>query len=115
MRDNKKLGAFDFGEAVKDPTFQPERTTRTTQEKKIISRNSIEMARESEFKTPVEKSIDGRHLRQTNRTRLISLKVEPSVPAKLDSILEGLGADSRGHAVEILVERWLHQAGRTFP
>lgn len=50
---------------------------------------------------------DKRNARKTDRQRGISLKVTEDLPDRLDAVLHDLRADSRGHALELLLEHWL--------
>ena len=116
MSNDEKIGKFDFSGLSNDPAFSPSKAGQKSADKtKIAEQANLASAqsgfatsnRNTEIKSANVAPIDGRVLRRTDRTELISLKVTPQVKARLDDNMFNLRAKSRGHALEILLEYWL--------
>ena len=116
MSEGSKIGKFDFSGLSNDPAFSPSKTRTKSADKTKIAQQANLASKQSGFDTSRNDTqteeetlgqIDGRVLRRTDRTELISLKVTPKVKATLDENMFNLRAKSRGHALEILLDYWL--------
>ncbi len=100
MNEKRGIADFDLSGFVED-TPKPR-----VVDKKTTTKAAQKAAADSGFiarTTPKDK----RNELKTDRQRGISLKVTELLPDRLDSVLHDLRADSRGHALELLLEHWL--------